>query len=396
MASDEGFEADTLRAHGVRTVSLEPDLAHEQAERWTAATGTPPAPRSGMRRNYLPSCTEQAPCPIVGGGIRTEGYVRDEFPPTAYDTIGPPPAPRWSRPSTDESSNVRPIFFEHIIFNSGHRLTICRPAAEGSVCLQENALGEDQWEQPFLRSPDGRYLFWPFAGTVYDLDTLQSLMETRAVPISADTRADFEIDRPALTVALNGRLVSFTPGADGRWLRADDERASPLFGALGAAAPGSTESALHTLASLGGRHFLAVRNDGLVARLDAASGRERWRFNAGRIGALQDVQLNEERTHLLVMGTLAWRLVRLADGFPLSGLLLPPPMLERTEDGVTCTLSEPLGVTGEVVARCQDQVFAWQAREYEGDLAAQVARLTCAADVGASALETIRRCYVRR
>lgn len=397
VASDEGFEAGTLRAHGVRAVSLEPDPSDHRPEIWTAATGSPPpgASRTPLL-DYRPSCTEQAPCPIIGGGIRTESYVRDEFPPTAYDTIGPPPAPRWSRPRKDPPSSGRQLYFEHIIFNSGHRLTICRPAAEGSVCLQENALGEDQWEQAFVRSPDGRHLFWPFAGTVYDLDTLQALTEARAVPITAESRADFEIDRPGLIVALDGRLLAFTPDSDGRWTRADDERASPLFSVLGASTPGSTVSGLHTLASLGQRQYLVVRNDGGVARIDVASGRELWRFHAGGVGELKDVQLNEERTHLLLMGTLAWRLFRLADGFPLSALMVPPPMLERRAEVVPCTLGEPLGTNGTVVARCQDQDFIWQPQDYEGDFVTRIARLTCAADVRGSALETIRRCYVRQ
>lgn len=396
VGSDEGFAAGTLRLHGVRVVSLEPGLAHERPENWTAAPGTPPAELNATPLDYTPSCSEQAPCPITGGPNQSEVYVRDDLPRTSYDTIGPPPAPRWSRAGAPALVDERPIFFEHLVFNSGHQLTICRPTTEGDMCLQDRALGEDHWGQAFLRSPSGRYLFWPFAGTVYDLDTLQSLTDSGAVPITADTRADFEIDRPGLTVALNGRLVSFTPGADGRWLRADEERASALFGALSAAAPGSNEPALHTLASLGSRHFLAVRNDGLIARLDAGSGRELWRFNSDRIGEIKDVQLNEERTHLLVMGSLAWRLVRLADGFPLSGLLLPPPMLERTEDGSSCTLSTPVGVNGKVLAHCQQQTFTWQPKEYEGDPAAKLARLACAVDVGPSTLETIRRCYVRQ
>lgn len=398
VARDEGFEAGTLRFHGVRAVSLEPAPTDHRPEIWTAAALSPPLrPSRTTLLDYSPSCSEQAPCPIIGGaGPRSEAYVRDDLPRTAYDTIGAPPRPRWSRTRSSGSTNERPIFFEHLVFNAGHQLTVCRPGPEGDVCLQDTALGEDHWEQAFLRSSDGRYLFWPFAGTVYDLDTLQALTDAGAVPITMESRADFEIDRPGLIIALDGRLLAFTPDSDGRWTRADDERASPLFSVLGASTPGSTVSGLHTLASLGRRQYLAVRNDGSVARIDVASGAELWRFHASGIGELKDVQLNEERTQLLLMGTLAWRLFRLADGFPLSGLMLPPPMLEPTEEAVACTLGEPLGATGTVVARCQEQDFVWQAREYDGDFVTQIARLTCAADVRGSALETIRRCYVRQ
>ena len=396
VASDEGFEPGTLRLHGVPVLSLEPHLATERAGNWTAAA--PPRPQANrMTLDYTPSCSERAPCPIVGGGAhRPKAYVRDDIPRTSYDTVGPPPPPRWSRAKTPDMLNESPIFFEHLVFNSGHQLTICRPTKEGDKCLQDTARGEDVWERPFLRSPNGRYLFWPFAGKVYDLDALQGLTDDRIVPIRGQPRADFEIDRPGLTVTLDGRLVTFAPGPDGRWVRSDDERASPLFGALGAPSARSEESTVHTLASLGGRQYLVVRSDNLVARLDASSGQELWRFSAAAIGELQDVQMNEERTHLLLMGTNAWRLFRIADGFPISGLLKPPPMHEPKEKVAPCTLGEPLGVTGEVVARCAGQDFVWQPRQYAGDFSGQLARLTCAADVSGSALETIRRCYVNQ
>ena len=71
-------------------------------------------------------------------------------------------------------------------------------------------------------------------------------------------------------------------------------------------------------------------------------------------------------------------------------------MLERTEEVALCTLGEPLGMTGTVLARCQGQAFIWQPQDYEGDLVTQIARLTCTADLRGSALETIRRSYVRQ
>jgi hypothetical protein len=81
----------------------------------------------------------------------------------------------------------------------------------------------------------------------------------------------------------------------------------------------------------------------------------------------------------------------LENGFPVSGLLVPPGM--NVADGGDCTLARPLGPDGEVVARCGSALQTWRPREFEGDIAESIARLTCAADVGPSALETIRRCY---
>jgi len=226
---------------------------------------------------------------------------------------------RWFRKG---GSADAPIYFVHRIFNSGHQLVVCRPRDGRDVCLEVMELGEDQLELPFLRSQDGRYLFWPFGGSVFNLETLQPLTASRAVPATQGLHFDFEVDRPALTLAVEGRLVSFVANAAGdTWTRSDEERASPPFGVLSLE---GGKKALHTLASLGGRQYLAVRSDGVLARLDAVTGREVWRIAAVGLGDIQDVQLNPERRDVLLMGKSAWRIFRLADGFAVSGLLAPP------------------------------------------------------------------------
>jgi len=255
------------------------------------------------------------------------------------------------------------------------------------------ALGEDQPGLPFLRSPDVRYLFWPFGGSVFDLETLQPLTASQAVPATQGMHFDFEIDRPALTLAADGRLVSFVANSAGdAWIRNDEERASPPFGVLSSE---GGEKALHTLASLGGRQYLAVRGDGVLARLDGVTGREAWRITAVGLGDIQDVQLNPERHDVLLMGKIAWRVFRLADGFAVSALLAPPPALEQAAQVAACRLQDALGPGGEFVASCGEGAFAWRPRMFTGDLGPQLARLTCTAELKTSALDTIRRCYVK-
>jgi hypothetical protein len=77
----------------------------------------------------------------------------------------------------------------------------------------------------------------------------------------------------------------------------------------------------------------------------------------------------------------------------LSGLLAPPPAVEQASQAATCRLQDALG--GELVARCGEGAFAWQTRTFTGDMGPQLTRLTCTADLKTSALDTIRRCYVK-
>jgi hypothetical protein len=384
LALDEGFAAGNATSKGVPVVNLEPSLSFEAKDRWTvtAASDKPAA------STYLPSCTEAQPCPIVGGR-KGEPYVRDDMAITDADQVGPPPAARWSRKTAPTGG---PIYFDHRVFNSGHRLVVCRPRDGKDVCLLVMELGEDQLQLPFLRSPDGRFLFWPFGGSVFDLETLQPLTASRAIPTTKGMLFDFEIDRSSLTVAVDGRLVSFVANpASGVWTRSDEERASPPFSVLSGE---NSKQTLHTLASLGSRQYLAVRDDGVLARLDAATGREVWRVYAAGLGDIQDVQLNPERKHVLVMGKTAWRVFRVADGFPLSGFLAPPLAFEQPARTSSCRLQDVLGPDGDFVVSCVEGAFAWRPRTFTGDLGPQLARLTCAADLKTSALDTIRRCYV--
>lgn len=384
LAVDDGFEAGAQASQGAQVATLEPSLAFETKDRWTAAPATDTAAPSA----YLPTCTETRPCPVIGGR-KGDTYVRDGIPLAAGDQAGPPPAARWFRKGAPSNA---PVYFEHHTFNSGHQLVVCRAKDGRDVCLEVMALGEDQLALPFLRSPDGRYLFWPFGGSVFDLETLQPLTASRAIPTTQGMHFDFEVDRPALTLAIEGRLVSFVANATGDiWTRSDAERASPPFGVLSLE---GGKKALHTFASLGGRQYLAVRGDGVLARLDAVTGREVWRITAVGLGDIQDVQLNSERHDVLLMGKNAWRVFRLADGFALSGLLAPPPALHQRTQAPTCKLRDVVGSRGELVASCSEGAFAWQPRTFTGDLGPQLARLTCAADLKTSALDTIRRCYV--
>ena len=440
LAVDDGFVAGHGVPRGAAVLPLEPTLSFETPDRWTPTT-PPASPPS--EATYRPDCTEAKPCPVIGGRT-ADTFIRNDHA-VEGDEIGAPPAPRWQRAAATHSATAAtpmpsgtsagvPIYFEHRRYNAAHTLVVCRKRDGRDACLSIDSLGEDQFEQPFLRSPDRRYLYWPFAGTVYDLDALRPVTDAKAIPQTEAALYDFDVDRAALTFVDDGRLVSFGAPTEraGSWARNDDQRASPRFGILTVEAG---DPPLLALVSLGTRQYMAVRRDGVVTRLDAASGRELWRITATGLGEIAAVRLNPERTHALLLGRTAWRMFRLADGFAESGLLAVPETaagrtLRREADKVAvqsasaanaavmagrqdrfaeqaraaklataaaalaCEPIDALGANGTLLARCGRRTFAWQPREFSGELAPKLARLTCAADVKTSAIETIRRCYV--
>lgn len=319
-----------------------------------------------------------------------EPYVRETLTGSPNDRSGWLPAPRWAA----SEAGVPPVFFEHLVFNSGHQLAVCRPSNAGTACLVQRARGEDQSAVPMSRSTDGRFLYWPFGGTVFDLVELRQLTPLRGIPMPLAEHHDFEFGRNGLTVAVEARLVTYLPDAQsGEWRRQDDERASARYGVLESAASGAS---LLALASLGDRQYLAVRSDGVLARLDARQGSEVWRAAASGLGKIASVHLDPQRGYALLIGDRAWRVFRVSDGFPVSGLLVPPAAVGDAATLAQCRIEGPLNADGSFVSRCAEQARLWRPGQAgDTDLLTAGDTWTCAADPGSSALETIRRCYAK-
>lgn len=400
VAMDDGFDPgrDDLSLLGAHMVVLDPVLAFEGADRWASADTT--AGRRPVPAPYVPACTEERPCALIGRPA-DDTFVPDNRITMEGDEVGPLSPPRWLRreAATALSTNA-PLYFEYRVFNAGQVLTACRPEDAKDLCFRQAFEGGLPPKVIYLRSPDGRYLFWHYGGSILDLEKLQPLTANGTIPRTPGQHFDFEFDRPGLTLAVDGRLVSYgSNGGGDRWERSGDERASPPFGVLAIGAEG--QPSLHTLASLGKRNYLAVRSDGDMARLDATTGRELWRIKAVELGDILDVQLNAERRHVLLMGKKAWRVFQLtdgtslSDGYAVSGLLVPPPVLAKTTELSDCRLADALDAEGGFVASCGAAAFGWQPRAYRSDdLPARLSRAICATDVKTSALEVVQRCFV--
>lgn len=384
LGADEGERGGGTGRAQVAVIDVGSSI--EPSSHWTDPA---PAPPKAAALPAFKECTEAKPCAVVGGNS-DEHYARETPPGSPDDSAGWLPQPRWAAPGT----SVPPVFFEHLVFNSGHQLAVCRPSTAGTACLVQRAQGEDQSAIPMLRSVDGRFLYWPFGGTVFDLVELRQLTPLRGIPMPLAEHHDFEFDRNGLTVAVEARLVTYLPDAQsGEWRRQDDERASARYGVLESAEGGAS---LLSLASLGDRQYLAVRSDGVLARLDARQGSEVWRAAASGLGKLAAVHLDPKRGYALLMGDRAWRVFRVSDGFPVSGLLLPPAAAGDAAMLAQCRIDGALNADGSFVSRCAEQARLWrpgQARDV--DLLAAGDSWTCAADPGSSALETIRRCYAK-
>jgi hypothetical protein len=278
-----------------------------------------------------------------------------------------------------------------VLFNSAHGLTLCRPIEGRGECFQMFALGEDHRELDFLRSPDGGYLYWPFGGTVIDLQTLRPVVAARTIPEPGGPHFDFEVDGAGLSLVLGERIVTYAPAGEGdTWVRSEHARASARFGVFDSA--GDSQTALSAFAALGNRQYLVVRRDGVIARLDAAASEEVWRIQAIGLGDVLGVKLNAERGHVLLAGTRAWRMFRVSDGFAISGLLLPPPVLQGDADLAECTLDDGVGAAGEITVSCRGSSFHWEPVPYQGEMESRLARVVCAADVARPASEILAHC----
>lgn len=382
IASDEGERGLGREAQPGGRVPLVELGSATDAGAWTrTVVKSAPAPAAFGR------CTEAQPC-AVDGGAAGERYSRDTAPGSPDDRRGWLPAPVWPQAGLQ----LQPVFHEHLVFNSGHQLAICRPDGPSARCWLQRSSGEDQARVPLWRSADGRHLYWPFGGSVVDLAALRAVIVAQGVPRAEGSHHDFEFDRDGLTVAVDGRLVTYLPPTPGAaWSRPDDQRASSRYGVLEA----TSGADLLALVSLGHRQYLAVRSNGLVARLDAAQGSEAWRIAAAGLGPLRAVWPDATRQQVLIAGKRAWRVFRTDDGFPASGLIMPPALVVDG-DPRPCEPEGPVPADGTLTARCGGLHFARKILpQTPTDLARALARATCLSESRGTPTELLKRCGVQ-
>jgi hypothetical protein len=351
----------------------------ESERRWKAADRTDTEAqqlgREGSAVADNSPCTEKRPCPVQdydkdSGDKMFEGF---EVGMPGWTPVTPPRGVRRDDRSFD-SVDKEFVYAGHDIANAGFRSAWCRRVNSKAVCLEMGTGAElnDERTEIDLRSNTGRFIFYPRGAArgfhLYDLSTMRDVTPRGPELVVSTHQTDFGPDDKRLFLTLNGRLLVFTaPPGGGQWQQLNEGVAAQI-----PALSGNAEDAVAGLLALDDNDLVVVRGSGLVSRFDWRTGRQSWGRTVGGVGDVYRVAVSKNRRFLLVVGRAGARLLDTADGLVLSGVLVPPPLMEGSVETVECFKEVFVTDAGAVEAPCGEKMYLREPVAFGGDVRARL------------------------
>lgn len=335
-------------------------------------------------------------CKIVAGSLAGDTLNLSEFDEPGWVLSSMPPAVSLEGPLVKDFDE-NPLFTSHVQHNAGVLSAWCRRDEKKSFqCLADFTGIEfhDNWSAIDLRSRSGQYIFYNVSknAPVKVMDVLNLREVTPDTPpftadIGAATFSNHADDR--LFVVSNGLLRVLEPAQN------SDKFSDVSTGLSWNRSIAGTEKdqAVVGLISVPPDDLILVRVDGLLRRFNWKTGVTVWEHQSPGIGNVSFAARSADGAVFVVVGSTGMRLVRSEDGLWLSGVLVPPYLLQANADLSACSdeydsnpdritdaLSEvSIGAGPQVIARCGNQRFAWQPKPYPGDRLVRLNQLRNAA-----------------
>jgi hypothetical protein len=321
-----------------------------------------------------PPCTDKHPCPVQNydrefGSKLFEGF--NGMP--GWTDITRPRGVRRDDRSFDSVDNEL-VYTEQDI-DKGTNSAWCRKLNSKVVCLEMatgTVLSEEQTEID-LRSNTGRFIFDPRGAArgfhVYDLSTMRDVTPRGPELVVSTHQAEFSLDDKRLFVTLNGRLLVFTPspGVGDPWQQLNEGVAAQV-----PALSGNTDDKVAGLLALDDNDLVVVRGNGLVSRFNWRTGQQTWGRTVGGVGEVYRAVVSRNRRFLLVVGRAGARLLDTADGLVLSGVLVPPPLMEGSIETVECFNEVFVTDAGAVEVPCGEKEYRREQVAFGGDVRARL------------------------
>ena len=306
-------------------------------------------------------CTDERPCPVLNRTSHPgdEGLVR------GWDTtfISHPRGVRKDDRSFD-SVNNEPIHSGYTQYNSGFVAAWCR----NLKCLVSVDTYELQHEETLeLRSNTGRLIFNPrgmMSGfALYDLSTMRDVSPKGTEIVAGTQQADFSPKDERLFVAMNGRLLVFTPASDGgAWQLVSNPGSIPI-----PALSGNKDEKIAGLLALDDNHLVVVSSSGVISRFDWRTGQQLWTRTISSVAEVYRVVVSKNRRFLLIVGKEGGRLIDTVDGLVMSGTLVPPNAMNGRAEMEQCFNQAFVTDTGAIELICGDKEYHRDPIAFSGD-----------------------------
>jgi MTH538 TIR-like domain (DUF1863) len=311
------------------------------------------------------TCTQERPCHIQNPRSQSpeDGLL------SGWDS------PSSSRPRgvhKDDQSfasvNNEPVYSGYSQYQSALDAAWCRNLNAKVTCFVSSDTFELQDEESLdLRSNTGRLIFNP-RGTIhgfqlYDLSTMRDVSPKGTEIVAGTQQAEFSLNDERLFVALNGRLLVFTPpGTGSNWQLVNDPGPIPI-----PALSGNKDDKVAGLLALDNKDLVVVSSSGVITRFDWRTGQQSWTRTLSSVGEVYRAVVSRNRRFLFIIGKGGGRLFDTRDGLVLSGTLVPPGAIDGRVEMDQCFNQAFVSDTGTIELVCGDKEYRREPATFNGD-----------------------------
>lgn len=306
-------------------------------------------------------CTEERPCRVQNPRSRSE----DDGVLSGWDTtFNSRPRGVHKDDRSFASVNNEEVHFGYTQYNSGVEAAWCR----NRNCFVTLDTFELDYEEALdLRSNTGRLIFNPrgmlHGFQLYDLSTMRDVSPKGTEILAGTQQVDFSPNDERLFVALNGRLLVFTPSSEGGAWRPATDAGQISIPALS----GNKDDKVVGLLTLDDNYLVAVSSSGVISRFDWRTGQQAWTRTISSAGEVYRAVVSKNRRFLLVIGNRGGRLFDTREGLVLSGTLVPPAAMEGRVEMVQCFNQAFVSDTGAIELLCGDTQYRREPVTFSGD-----------------------------
>ena len=311
-------------------------------------------------------CTEERPCRVQNPRRQSE----DDGLLSGWDTtFNSRPRGVHRDDRSFASVNNEAAYFGYSQFNSGVQAAWCRKLNGKVTCFESLDTFELQDEDALdVRSNTGRFIFNPrgmvHGFQLYDLSTMRDV-SPKGTEIAAGTQqVDFSLNDERLFVAMNGRLLVFTPSSDGGAWQLVNGAAPVSIPALS----GNKDDKVAGLLTLDDNHLVVVSSSGVISRFDWRTGQQSWSRTTSSVGEVYRAVVSKNRRFLFVIGTRGGRLFDTRDGLVLSGTLVPPGAMDGRVKMEDCFNQAFVSDTGTIEVVCGETQYRREPVTFNGDV----------------------------
>ena len=337
----------------------------ESERRWKVIKENAKEPLDGGPRGENTTCSEEHPCRIQNPRSQSED---DGLLPGWDMPFNSRPRGVHKDDRSFASINNEPVYFGFTQFNSGVQAAWCRKLNGKVTCFVSLDTFEINDEETLdLRSSTGRLIFNPrgmiHGFQLYDLSTMRDVSPKGTEIVAGPQQAEFSLNDDRLFVALNGRLLVFTPPADGgNWQLVKEPAPIPI-----PALSGNKDDKVAGLLALDDKDLVVVSSSGVISRFDWRTGQQSWTRTISSVGEISRVVISKNRRYLFVIGKGGGRLLDTRDGLVLSGTLVPPGAMEGRVEMAECFKHAFVSDTGTIELSCGDKEYRREPGIFNGD-----------------------------